>query len=309
MIAAVDHTQVPDDLLSRSRFVRRVHEWKAAAAVHACVPFSRLLPAPKANCPGIFTYHRVVPITRDCRPSWNVTPERFRNQLSGLLRRGYSAWPLSRLVTASNNGEPIPDNVFVITFDDGYANNYLHALPILQELNVPATIFLATAYLDSDEPFPFDDWPLKGSNAVHSDSWRALTTTECHRLREHDIIEFGSHTHTHEDFRNRNNVFRSSLQKSLDVLEHTFGVTNPTLSLPYGILSEGFAGPEYFKASQELGTTCCLTTEEELIPQGASPFGWGRFLAEQTDTASTLAVKLDGWRDTARDQWRRLRGR
>lgn len=35
----------------------------------------------------------------------------------------------------------------VVTFDDGYANNFHHALPVLQQFSVPATIFLATSYL------------------------------------------------------------------------------------------------------------------------------------------------------------------
>ena len=66
----------------------------------------------------------------------------------------------------SANLAAIPSNVFAVTFDDGYENNYLNALPILRELNVPATIFVATKYLDTDRPFPFDDWSAAGKSGV-----------------------------------------------------------------------------------------------------------------------------------------------
>ena len=46
-------------------------------------------------------------------------------------------------------GLPIPRKTFVVTFDDGYVNNLTQALPILTRLGVPATVFVATAYLDS----------------------------------------------------------------------------------------------------------------------------------------------------------------
>lgn len=304
----VDLTQVPTDLLDQNPGIRRFHEWKAATVVRACVPLSRFCTAPKASEPGILMYHRVVPEGSKQRPTWNVTPDRFRDQLSGLQRQGYAAWSLSRLVSAAANDEKIEDNVFVVTFDDGYANNFLHALPILEELGIPATVFLATAYLNSAAPFPFDDWCDKGRSDVSPDAWRPLTLNECHEMLKSDLIEFGSHTHTHEDFRNRPEAFHDNLQLSAGVLKQEFGLERPLLSLPYGIISRGFAGPSYFSTAKALNFGCCLTTEEQLIPHGTSPFGWGRFIAEQHDTAGTLGVKLDGWRDAVRNQWRRIRG-
>lgn len=305
----VDYTQVPEDLLGGSPIAKFVHELKAAAVVNACVPVSKLLPAPKASHPGILMYHRVVPDPTDHNPSWNVTPDRFYQQLKGLLDAGYQAWSLTALLREFRSENDIPDNVFAVTFDDGYANNYSHALPILKELDVPATIFLATGYLGSPDPFPFDDWAYKGSEQVHPDTWRALTIAECHEMRKCDLIEFGSHTHTHQDFRNRPDVFRHDIRTSLKMLEREFGIRKPTLSLPYGIIDEGFAGVDYSFTSAEEGAICCLTTEEEVISPDSSGFGWGRFIAEQHDTAATLGVKLDGWRDAARDCWRRLRGK
>lgn len=254
-------------------------------------------------------YHRVVPEYGGYRPSWNVTPEDFRRQLQGLMDAGYVPWSLERLVDAWQTNGSVPNHVFVVTFDDGYANNFLHAAPVLAELNVPATIFLTTGHVGSGVPFPFDDWPQKGSPDAHPELWRPLTLRECHELLASDVIDFGSHTHTHEDFRNRPDDFRDNLEQSRSMLQQEFGISNPLLSLPYGIISRGFAGPVFNDIAREAGFRCCLTTEEQLVDLHSSPFGWGRFIAEQHDTAGTLAVKLDGWRDVIRDQWRRIRGK
>jgi len=118
-----------------------------------------------------------------------------------------------------------------------------------------------------------------------------------------------------EDVRKRSELASTDLpitddsEQSCDLLRREFGIRRPALSLPYGIINRGFAGPSWYTAAQRAGLSCCLTTEEQLVDPAQSPFGWGRFIAEQHDTASTLGVKLDGWRDAARDLWRQVRGR
>lgn len=300
---------VPADLLTTTDRWKTFHQWKSSAVVKACEPLRKVAKAPRAVSPGILMYHRVVPAGRHRQPTWNVTPDAFESQLQGLINQGYQPIRLSELVESSTTGKPIPDHCFVVTFDDGYANNAIYATPVLKRLGIPATLFLATGYVGSQEPYPFDDWKHKGSPSVDQETWRAATFTELENMLDSGMIEIGSHTHTHEDFRNRPDDFRSNLAESLDVLQQKFGILNPTLSLPYGIVKRGFAGPTYFESSQQLGCQCCLTTEEEVIDIGSSPFGWGRFIAEQHDTANSLGVKLDGWRDSARDLWRKIRGR
>src|SRR3954465_13543682 len=122
---------------------------------------------------GILMYHRV---TEDVpgvpAPTLNVTPQQLRQQLAGLLARGFKCWSLSKLIKAHFESRPVPANVFAVTFDDGYENNYVHAWPVLRDLNIPGTIFVATKYLDTDRPFPFDDWPATGSKRTPPSAWR-----------------------------------------------------------------------------------------------------------------------------------------
>lgn len=119
----------------------------------------RIFGSRHANPLGILTYHRVVDLVPGVAdPEHNVTPKRLRHQLEGMLARGYEFWPLDRLLTAVRKGTELHDRIAVVTFDDGYESVYLNAFPVLKELKIPATVFVATSYLDGKEPFFFDDW-------------------------------------------------------------------------------------------------------------------------------------------------------
>jgi peptidoglycan/xylan/chitin deacetylase (PgdA/CDA1 family) len=245
---------------------------------------------------GVLMYHRICdPVRGKPRPTWNVPPDVLERQLTGLRKRGWQAWPLRQVLDYQERGLPIPRKTFIVTFDDGYANNLIHALPILTCLRVPATLFLATAYLDSQRPFPSDDWSVAGLPGVPSDTWRPLTTDECRRLTANGLVELGAHTHTHADFRGRPELLVADLQENLAVLHDRFGVERPPLAFPYGTKADGFVTCELAAAAMAAGVSCCLTTEESLIHPGDDRSDYGRFAAEDHDSARTLAARLGGW--------------
>jgi peptidoglycan/xylan/chitin deacetylase (PgdA/CDA1 family) len=289
--ADIDHVPIfpptPPGLGSRRR------RWRHAVSIRLASSLRILGPRfPEAF--GILTYHRVSPdVIRD-DAMLNVHPDRFRRQIEGLLALDYLPWPLRCAIETHQAGEPIPRNVFIVVFDDGYHDIYRHAWPVLSQHKVPATVFLATAYLDSDAPFPFDDWP--GDTA----SSRPLSSAECAEMQASGLIELGSHTHTHADFRGRVDDFKNDLEQSVDTLHNRFGVQSPTFSFPYG-----FAGPCLTEAAREAGVLCGLTAECELVTSAAEPLTWGRFGGTDFDTPRTLAAKLDGWYSFYREAWRR----
>jgi len=240
---------------------------------------------------GILMYHRVakrVPGVQS--PTSNVTPERFRRQLAGLLALGFEAWSLTRLANAHRESQAIPANVFAVTFDDGYENNYLHAWPILRELNVPATIFVATKYLDTDRPFPFDDWSATGTSGVPTSAWRPLSTRQCQEMLASGLIEIGAHTHSHEIFLGRCSEFRRDMRLCLDVLGNHFDIRRPAFAYPYG-----YANAELIDVARQLDVACCATTRHQPVRSSDDICSWGRFYAGATDTPSVLAAKLSGW--------------
>lgn len=240
---------------------------------------------------GILTYHRVTDrVPGFAAPTWNISPARLREQLAGLLRRGFKPRALSAVLEARTTGVKLPEGVFVVTFDDGYENNFTDALPVLEELGVPATIFLATSFLNSTSPFPFDDWSGRGQWGVPVSSWRPLESGQCRKLLDSGLIELGTHTHTHQRFLQRIDDFRADMQASIELLHDAFGVRRPTFAFPHGIHDSSM-----LDVVRDLGIRAALTTVPGLIDISSDPLGWGRFSVESHDTAATLAGKLGGW--------------
>jgi peptidoglycan/xylan/chitin deacetylase (PgdA/CDA1 family) len=249
---------------------------------------------------GILMHHRVAPRTSGVPlPPYNVEPHRFRVQIAGLIQRGFQFIPLHTALAARADGNPLPSKSVVLTFDDCFESVYTHAWPILQEFSVPATLFLSTAYLDSDAPFPFDTWAEEFADRVPADHYRPIRTEQCREMRATGLVELGTHTHTHADFRGYEDEFAEEMHIASEILKDRFGITEPVFSLPFGNPSAGYASEEFMTAARASGAACALTTEATLVDVVSEPFGWGRLNVFQWDTAATLAGKLNGWYDWA----------
>lgn len=276
---------------TRERLLRRGKLVPLHVLAAICEPMTRLGLVKSLNRPGILMYHRVSPEVPDTAPlTWNVTPDRFRDQLLGLLQLGYEAWSLKRLLNALAEGRDLPRRAFVVTFDDGYANNHDYAWPILRELSIPATIFLATHYLDREEPFPFDDWRDKGKPGVPADRWRPLSRSQVDAMMNDPLIEFGCHTHLHRDYRDDPAAFANDLTASFAFLRTELGIEAPTFAFPFGLTNK-----EMLNVVRASGARCAVTTEATLTDASADPFLLGRFGVDEHESSKTLSFKLDGW--------------
>ncbi len=79
-----------------------------------------------------------------------VSPKSFEYQMGFLKRHHYHVIGLDELVEATETHKSLPHNTAVITFDDGYIDNYTNAFPILKKYNFPATIFVITEAVDEN---------------------------------------------------------------------------------------------------------------------------------------------------------------
>jgi len=245
---------------------------------------------------GIITYHRVVdPLLGVPAPMHNVAPRRLEAQVAGLMRRGWSVWPLKRVLDAAAAGETIPRRTLVITFDDGFASVYDHAYPALARLKAPFTVFVNTGYLDGGDPFPFDLWGVDHRGRVPAATYRPLTSDQCLEMASSGLVELGAHTHTHEDFRGRGEAFRRDLETNVEQLKSRFGVSDPPFAFPYGSTRLGFTSDNLQAVAREVGVTCALTAMRALVDPASDPYSWGRFNVFSWDTSATLAAKLGGW--------------
>ena len=95
-------------------------------------------------------YHRIVPPSEagNSSPSLVVPPDVFASQMATLARAGWRTITLARLADDLANGRRPAARTFVVTFDDGYDDGFVYALPILQRHDFVATYFIVTGRLD-----------------------------------------------------------------------------------------------------------------------------------------------------------------
>lgn len=94
---------------------------------------------------SILIYHSVIENPDFMRPGV-PTAYLFKWQMQ-LLKSNFSVIPLSQAISLMRKGN-LPPRAACITFDDGYADNLTVAVPILKQLDIPATFFIATGFLD-----------------------------------------------------------------------------------------------------------------------------------------------------------------
>jgi peptidoglycan/xylan/chitin deacetylase (PgdA/CDA1 family) len=104
---------------------------------------------------AILIYHQVCPY----RDSWSpapLSPREFQKQIEYFCRN-YELLSLNQLVAYIYQKKTLPEKAMVITFDDGYKDNYLYAYPVLKKYRIPATIFLSTGYIGKGRLFWSDE--------------------------------------------------------------------------------------------------------------------------------------------------------
>jgi len=156
----------------------------------------------------ILLYHHVAP----GRP---ITPQAFEAQLRFLQDNSYRNLSIDELMQVVEGNREVPAQAFVISFDDGYGDNWTCAFPILQRLSMKAIIYLVTERVGTEG---FLSWP------------------EIRSMSESGLVTFGSHTHTHRRFVRREPYrnLEEELRQSKTLIEDELRKPCEHLAWPWG---------------------------------------------------------------------------
>lgn len=133
----------------------------------------------------ILEYHKVNDRTKD---EYTVSPEEFAAQMDALKEDGYTTISVLDFLRAKKGKQTLPEKPVIVTFDDGYSDNYTEALPILEERGMKATVFMVTndiglpGYLTWDQLFDMEKRGVELGS--HTANHRPLTDMTVDEARD-----------------------------------------------------------------------------------------------------------------------------
>lgn len=201
----------------------------------------------------IIMYHQVKPFNtgKDV-----ITPGEIESDLKYLTDNHFNTITMTDLVHYVYDGKELPEKPIILTFDDGYYNNYVYVYPLIKKYNVKIVISLVGKSTDD-----FSNIPDVNVDYSH------LTWDQVNEMLSSGLVEFQNHTyHLHNITRNRygcnknsgesqehyEKVLREDIGKLQDEITDMTGITPNTFNYPYGKTcsdSNGIIKKLGFKAS------------------------------------------------------------
>jgi peptidoglycan/xylan/chitin deacetylase (PgdA/CDA1 family) len=167
-----------------------------------------MISPPKDARVPILMYHYISvppPNADKYRLDLSVTPKNFEAQLKYLAENGFTTISLYELHAYLSSGRPLPPKPVVLTFDDGYIDNYTEAFPLLKKYRMTGTFFVVSEFASSTNP-AYMRW---------------------HHIKEMSDagMSIESHSRAHTDLRTRRGDFQGLVWDTLPVLDQIEKVT------------------------------------------------------------------------------------
>ncbi|WP_160688723.1 polysaccharide deacetylase family protein [Clostridium sp. C2-6-12] len=196
-----------------------------------------------------------------------IKPEILREHLKYINEQGYTTLTMKQLEDYILNNSPIPEKSILITFDDGYMDNYYNAFPILKEFNMTATIFCITSELD-------------GSYYLSKEAIKEISDYG---------IDIESHTVTHPHLNKlKYDKQLEELLESKKTLEGITGKEITSIAYPFGDFDDNSV-----KAAKEAGYTLGFTTKLGLSDRNDNPLVLDRIYISSEYNMNTFKELLN----------------
>jgi peptidoglycan/xylan/chitin deacetylase (PgdA/CDA1 family) len=252
-----------------ARLLRELGRDAMGAAVHWTGAGRAFEAAARPAGAIILMYHSVAQDAeaKFIEPANHIPPPLFERQMAFLCEHRRVV-PLSRLVDDIAAGKSPPAGTVCITFDDGYRDNLTVAAPILEKYRLPATLFVATGYVERGENqwsdtlhwlFTHAAQEIMSRTALHaklleaSHGDRIALLEEIRRklvagmpprlgldwdearqlLRRYPLFEIGGHTRDHLDLTKHRGEARAQIDGCAEDLRRELGIEPRHFSYPY----------------------------------------------------------------------------
>ena len=223
-----------------------------------------------------------------------ISPELFEQDLQYLQANGYTGISMQDLLDYVNQGTPLPEKPVLLTFDDGYYNNYFYAYPLAKQYDFKMIIspvgMLTEKFSNTEDISPY---------------YSHITWENIKEMLESGIVEFQNHTynlHTNDGARKGakkksgesveqyQQMLREEVGKMQDVMREHTGIVPTTFVYPFGAVSK-----EAMPVLKELGFQATLICESKMNTITQDPeclFGLGRYLRPAHISSKSYFAKL-----------------
>ena len=248
-------------------------------------------------------YHRVGSARNAWEARYAISPARFEAHMLALARHGLHAVSVESLSQWLDGGAPLAEGAFVLSFDDGFRDVRLHALPVLERLRWPFTMFLVSNLIGKE-----DFW-TRASNP-DGVTYPLLNADEILDMQRRGV-SFQSHSCSHPSLPALDDKqLASELVDSRANLQQMLGQAVEYLAYPFGHLDDRVVA-----AARSAGYRAAFSTQPGFNRRDVDRFRIRRIDVYGTDTASMLMRKIrlgsnDGTASNlARYYWMRARAR
>jgi len=227
----------------------------------------------------ILMYHSISEHAAPKFKPFAVSPTLFAEHMAYLHQHAYTPITVTQLInTRSKGSSALPEQPVVLTFDDGFADFFMEALPILQRYGFTATLYVTTAFVNGTSR-----WLQREGEATRP----ILTWNQVAEICDAGI-ECGGHSHCHPQldilpyFRARDEIMQCK-----KLLEQHLGQEISSFAYPYGYHTATIK-----QLVREAGYTSACAVKYEMSSESTDAFALGRLMVEPNTNVDALTALL-----------------
>ena len=224
-----------------------------------------------------------------------IDPNTFETDLKYITEHGFHTVVMADLIDYVYKGKDLPEKPIMITFDDGYYNNYLYAFPLLKKYN--CKMVLSPIGIYTDQYSKTIDVSAYYSNATWENleemalSGYVELQNHSYNLHKRSGARLDAKQKAGESEAEYKEILAADLKKAQERFQDELSVTPNTFTYPFGVISN--ASLDVIK---ELGFKATLTCEERVnsLTKGDKKclYGLGRYLRGNQMTTEAFFAKF-----------------
>ncbi len=240
----------------------------------------------------VIMYHSILK-DKSYSNDYTITPEQLENDFKYIKEKGYKTVTITDLVNFVYNNKGLPDKCIMITFDDGFYNNYYYAYPLLVKYDLKAV--LSPVMVLSEE------YSKKQENSVN---YGYCSFSDLKEMVNSGHIELQNHSYdmhyskgrtginqkSGESFENYKSVISNDLKTAQELLKEITGDYPQCMTYPFGTFNENTV--KVIKEMEFKASLSCIETTSIITKDKESLYNIGRYLRKNSYTTKQFFDRI-----------------